>query len=178
MPCCRLSGAGPPTGDEDEEEELDSVSFASASSSLSSAAGPLPRWLLLAALPSSCLARASAFCLAGGGLLTPGQLGSGHHSLLDSRSRPPACVAAAAPGSGFPHQFRAMTRTRKWVSCACGHNWTWQRQVEDRRRHSLCGLRPQLAEATAQTAVKQRRLGGEQPTCCVGGWPQQRQRQG
>ena len=23
-----------------------------------------------------------------------------------------------------------MTRTRKWVSCACGHNWTWQRQVE------------------------------------------------
>ena len=23
-----------------------------------------------------------------------------------------------------------MTRTRKWVSCACGHNWAWQRQVE------------------------------------------------
>ena len=23
-----------------------------------------------------------------------------------------------------------MTRARKWVSCACGHNWTWQRQVE------------------------------------------------
>ena len=72
MPCCRLSGTGPPTGDEDEEEELDSVSFASASSSLSSAAGPLPWWLLMAALPCSCLARASAFCLAGGGLLTPG----------------------------------------------------------------------------------------------------------
>ena len=23
-----------------------------------------------------------------------------------------------------------MTRARKWVSCACGHNWAWQRQVE------------------------------------------------
>ena len=59
-----------------------------------------------------------------------GQLGSGHHSLLDCRSGSPTCFAAAAPGSGFPHQLRAMTRTRKWVSCACGHNWAWQRQVE------------------------------------------------
>ena len=50
--------------------------------------------------------------------------------MLDCRSGPPTCVAAAAPGSGFPHQLRAMTRTRKWVSCACGHNWAWQRQVQ------------------------------------------------
>ena len=49
--------------------------------------------------------------------------------LTAGRVRPPALLQPLLV-SGFPHQFRAMTRTRKWVSCACGHNWTWQRQVE------------------------------------------------
>ena len=34
-----------------------------------------------------------------------------------------------------------MTRTRKWVSCACGYNWAWQRQVEtgEDTHCSCCG---------------------------------------
>ena len=34
-----------------------------------------------------------------------------------------------------------MTRTRKWVPCACGYNWAWQRQVEtgEDTHCSCCG---------------------------------------
>ena len=34
-----------------------------------------------------------------------------------------------------------MTRARKWVSCACGYNWAWQRQVEtgEDTHCSCCG---------------------------------------
>ena len=34
-----------------------------------------------------------------------------------------------------------MTRTRKWLSCACGYNWAWQRQVEtgEDTHCSCCG---------------------------------------
>ena len=46
-----------------------------------------------------------------------------------------------------------MTRARKWVSCACGHNWTWQRQVEsgEDTHCAVCGRnwRKQLSKQQA-----------------------------
>ena len=68
-----------------------------------------------------------------------------------------------------------MTRTRKWLSCACGYNWAWQRQVEsgDDTHCSVCGrqwqrqLRKQQASKEGSTEYSPRAVwdttGGRSP---------------
>ena len=75
--------------------------------------------------------QAETFCVASLEVATTPCLAVGRASRL----------LAAASGCGSPHQLRAMTRTRKWVSCGCGYNWAWQRQVEtgEDTHCSCCG---------------------------------------
>ena len=67
-------------------------------------------------------------------------------------------LLSTVPGCGSPHQLRAMTRTRKWVSCACGYNWAWQRQVESGEdTHCSCCGRSWLKQLSKQQASKEGR---------------------
>ena len=53
-----------------------------------------------------------------------------------------------------------MTRTRKWVSCACGYNWAWQRQVETGEdTHCSCCGRNWLKQLRKQQSSKEGKEG-------------------
>ena len=53
-----------------------------------------------------------------------------------------------------------MTRTRKWVSCACGYNWAWQRQVETGEdTHCSCCGRSWLKQLRKQQSSKEGKEG-------------------